>query len=431
MPRRLFYGWIVVAASAIGLFLGAFPIVAFSFGVFFPSFAREFGGSRAAISLAFTVHNVLSGVLAVFIGRIADRVGARRIILPGLALLGVMLVSAVAIGRSLWELYLFYAALAVVAPATTTVPYALVVSRWFDRRRGMAIGLMMIGLGAGAIVMPIVAQRLIAALGWRNAFAAVGCAILLIPIPIVGRLLRDAPEDMQLAPDGDAAPAFPVMGAPPAGLTWNESRRSGTFWSMIVAFVLLAASVHACVIHLPELFADRGATPAAAAVVSSVVGAALLIGRIGSGYFLDRVFGPYVAFAICGLSALGVAVLWLGAPGRPALAAAFLVGLGMGSEVDIIAFLMGRYFGLRALGRTIGFAFGAFVVAGGVGPLVMGYAFDRTGSYRVPLAGFFAATLVAAAILGRLGPYRYGVAPGSEARTTSGRENAHGLPKAY
>src|SRR3954469_18738381 len=113
MRRRPFYGWIVVAASAIGLFLGAFPIVAFSFGVFFPSFAREFGRSRTAISLAFTVHNVVSGVLAVFVGRIADRVGARKVILPGLAILGVMLVSAVAVGRSLWQLYLFYAALGI------------------------------------------------------------------------------------------------------------------------------------------------------------------------------------------------------------------------------------------------------------------------------------------------------------------------------
>jgi cyanate permease len=91
------------------------------------------------------------------------------------------------------------------------------------------------------------------------------------------------------------------------------------------------------------------------------------------------------------------------------LADAFLVGLGLGSEVDIIAFLMSRYFGLRSLGRTVGFAFGAFVLAGGIGPLVMGFSFDRSGSYRVPLAGFFAATLVAAALVARLGAYRFGV----------------------
>ena len=219
---------------------------------------------------------------------------------------------------------------------------------------------------------------------------------------------------------GDRPRLRPRRG-PPDGLTWDESRRSGAFWLMVSAFVLLAASVHACVVHLPQLFADRGATAGTAAMASSVVGLALLVGRIGCGYFLDRFFGPYVALAVCGLSALGIALLWSGTTGGLALAAALLLGLGMGSEVDIIAFLMSRYFGLRSLGRTIGFAFGAFVLAGGVGPLVMGLSFDRTGSYRLPLAGFFAATLVAGALVARLGPYRFGV----RARTSSARDRWH------
>ena len=418
--RSVFYGWVVVATSAVGLFFGAFPIVAFSFGVFFQPFAREFHAGRAAISLAFTIHNVASGLFAVVVGRLADRFGARRVILPGLALVGLLLVSARAMGTHLWQLYAFYFALGVVAPATTTVPYALVVSRWFDRRRGLAIGLMMVGLGTGAIVMPMLAQRLIASFGWRTALALVGCAVRVIPMPVVALLLRETPAEAGWLPDGGEQTA--AAGGRPDGLTWHESRRSGTFWLMVTAFVLLAASVHACVIHMPELFADRGATPQTAAMAGSVAGIALLVGRIGCGYFLDRYFAPYVALAICGLSALGIAVLWTGTAGVLALAAAFLVGLGMGSEVDIIAFLMSRYFGLRSLGRTLGFAFGAFVLAGGVGPLVMGLSFDRTGSYRVPLSGFFAATLVAAALVARLGPYRFGVRLGCDARAIARAE---------
>jgi MFS family permease len=411
--RGFFYGWIVVATSAVGLFLGAFPIVVFSFGVFFQPFAREFHASRAAISLAFAIHNLLTGIFAVVIGRMADRIGARKIILPGLAILGVMLIGAETIGSRLWELYLFYAALGILAPTTTTVPYALVVSRWFDRRRGLALGAMMMGLGAGAIVMPVVAQRLIVNYGWRSAFAIVGCAMLAIPIPIVGVFLEENPARLGLLPDG----ALAVAAAPPGdrgdGVRWREARRSQTFWLMIAAFVLLAASVHACVIHIPQVFADRGATAQTAALASSVAGFALLAGRIGCGYFLDRYFGPRVALAICVGAALGIALLGTANAGGLALAGAFLVGLGMGAEVDIIAFLMSRYFGLRSLGITMGFAFGAFVIAGGLGPLVMGVAFDRTGSYRLPLAGFCAATIVAAALVSRLGPYRFGVPRGN------------------
>ena len=117
---------------------------------------------------------------------------------------------------------------------------------------------------------------------------------------------------------------------------------------------------------MPQLFADRGATAENAAIASSVVGLALLVGRIGCGYFLDRYFGGRVALVICLGAALGIALLWTGSVGGLALIGAFLVGLGMGAEVDIIAFLMSRYFGLRALGATVGFAFGAFVIAGGL-----------------------------------------------------------------
>src|SRR4051812_48714676 len=240
---KVFYGWVVVATAAVGLFLGAFPIVAFSFGVFFPSFVGEFHASRAAVSLAFTIHNVLSGLFAVFIGRIVDRTGARSVILPGLVTVATLLLAAEAIGSRLSELYLFYIALGVVGSATTTVPYALVVSRWFDRRRGLALGAMMVGLGLGAVVMPIVAQRLIAAFGWRSAFAIVGCAMLLVPVPIVGLLLKDAPAQMGLLPDGAGFTTGPSdrRHGPEDGLTWSETRRSGTFWLLIAVFVLLAA----------------------------------------------------------------------------------------------------------------------------------------------------------------------------------------------
>jgi MFS family permease len=406
----VFYGWVVVATAALGLFLGAFPIVAFSFGVFFQPFVREFHSGRAAVSLAFTIHNLVSGVSAVVVGRMADRIGARTVILPGLGIVAALLFSAKAIGSSLWELYLFYIAVGVVGSATTTVPYALVVSRWFDRSRGIALGVMMVGLGLGAVVMPVVAQRLIASFGWRNTFAIVGCAMLTIPLPIVGALLKDSPAQIGLLPDGASPGGRPLSHRDRGldGVSWQEARQSGTFWLLIVVFVLLASSVHASVIHLPQLFADRGATPANAALASSVVGVALLAGRIGCGFFLDRYFGGRVALAICLGAVLGIALLWTGATGNAALAGAFLVGLGMGAEVDIIAFLMSRYFGLRSLGATVGFAFAAFVIAGGLGPLVMGLAFDRTGSYRVPLAAFGASALVAAALVSRLGPYRFG-----------------------
>ena len=241
--RRFFYGWVVVATSALGLLFGAFPIVVSSFAIFFKSYRDEFRTGRGAISLALTLHNFFAAFLAAWIGRLADRFGARRVILPGLAILAVILLSAEVIGSKVWQLYAFYAALGAVSSTTTSVPYGVVVSRWFNRRRGLALGLMMAGLGVGAMVVPPLVQSLIAAYGWRSAFAAAGGAILLIPIPIVSLFLKETPQQMELLPDGEAA----VQTAPsqPEGLTWPEIRNSPTFWLMMAAFALAAASISA------------------------------------------------------------------------------------------------------------------------------------------------------------------------------------------
>jgi len=402
-----------VATAALGLFLGAFPIVVFSFGVFAGPYIREFHAGRAAISLAFTIHNLFAGLFAPFVGRLCDRFGARRVVLPGLAIVGLILISAQAIGSKVWQLYLFYAALGAVDDATTSVPYALVVSRWFNRHRGLALGSMMLGLGAGSVIVPPVAQQLIAGYGWRITFVIAGGAILLILIPIIGAFLKESPRQMGLYPDG-AASASEVKGEL-EGFTWHEIRNSGAFWLIIGTFTLLTASVQACIIHLPQLLMDRGASAGAAALAASVIGFAVMVGRIATGYFLDRIFGPYLAAFIFALAACAIALLWTGVAGVPAVVSGFLVGIGFGAEIDVLAYLTGRYFGLRSLGTAFGFGFGAMVLSGGVGPLIMGFAFDHTGSYRAPLAGFFIATIVAAALVGRLGPYRFTVAPKAQA----------------
>jgi predicted MFS family arabinose efflux permease len=283
----------------------------------------------------------------------------------------------------------------------------VVVSRWFDRRRGLALGLIMFGMGVGAVVMPPTVQRLIAQFGWRVAFAAIGCAILLIPIAVVTVFLKEDPKQMGLLPDGEERKAKDVNAENQTGFGWPQIYRTRTFWLMVPAFALAGGSMHACILHMPALLSDRGLTAENAALGSSVVGVAVIAGRLLSGYLLDRMFAPWVAVGIFGMSGMGLLLLWAGGGGPLALTAAFFVGLGMGAEVDIIAFLVSRYFGLRAFGTAFGFAFGSFVLAGGLGGMLMGAGFDRTGSYEVPLAGFFVMTVLALVLFTQLGPYRF------------------------
>lgn len=405
---KIFYGWWVVLTASTGMLFGYAPIFVFSFGVFARFLVKEFHSSRTQISLAFTLANIMVSVASPLAGRLVDRFGARRVILPAILLFDFLLLSFKFVSTSLWQLYVIFLALGFVGSATAPVPYLKVVSNWFDRRRGLALGLSMVGLATGAILMPPIAQRLITALGWRSAYAAFSILSLAVSIPLVALFLRDSPHEIGFLPDGGVDPLLPSEKRPEKqGLIWPEARSTATFWLMLSAFAMVGASVHACVIHLPSLLTDRGISAETAALASSAFGIALLLGRVGSGYILDLVFAPYVAmFFFIGV-ACGLFLLWSGAGGAAAFLGAFLVGMGMGAEGDLIAYLASRYFGLRSFGEIYGYLFSAFTLSGALGPLLMAVGFDRTGSYRLPILFFMALTITAAVLMTRFGPYRY------------------------
>lgn len=408
-PRgKVFYGWWVVLTAGVGLGLGYAPIIVYAFGIFLKPLAQEFHSGRASISIAFTLANIAHAITSPLTGQWTDRFGARRVILLGTAAFGLLLISSFLASTSLWRLYLLYAVLGIVGTGAAPVPYSKVISNWFDKRRGLALGLTMVGLGSGAIIIPFLAQRLIATLGWSGAYASIGLLVLVVSVTIVGLFLKERPEKMGYLPDGAITARSPTANDPSGeGVAWCEAWHDQTFWIMIGAFFLIGASVHGCVVHLAPMLTDRGITAERAALASSLLGGALLVGRVGSGYLLDRFFAPHVAMLFFGGAALGIGLLSSGAAGGPAYVGAFLVGLGMGAEVDIIAYLTSRYFGLRAFGEIYGYAFASYVLAGALGPWLMGLGFDRSGSYRIILASFLVATIVAATMMLRLGPYRY------------------------
>ncbi len=270
---RVFYGWWVVVTAALGLMLGVAPIIVFSFGVFLKPLNREFHATRAAISLAFTLFSSVAALCHPTVGRLVDRYGARKVILPCTLVFGLILLSNNLFSGNIWRLYMFYLALGIVAGGTGPLPYSSVVSHWFDRRRGLALGLMMFGLGSGAIIMPPLAGRLIAVFGWRAVYAVLGSAVLCVSLPLLTVLLKERPEKMGLSPDG-----LPLLGAAgpegyhDQGMTWHDAWRSGTFWLMLCAFFLVSASVQGCMVHMAAILTDRGSPAQTAAFAGSSLG---------------------------------------------------------------------------------------------------------------------------------------------------------------
>jgi MFS family permease len=173
---RLFYGWLIVFVSSVGLFLGA-PLLVFSFSVFFKPLIVDFHASRAAVSLAFSLFNVVGALWLPGTGLLIDRYGAKRVILVSTLLYGLALCSAFWVATGLWQLYLFFTLLAfTMSSGPAPVPYGVVISHWFNRNRGLALGLSMMGIGIGSVVVPILSQHLITTFGWRAAFAIFGGA---------------------------------------------------------------------------------------------------------------------------------------------------------------------------------------------------------------------------------------------------------------
>ena len=404
----MFYGWWIVLASVVGLFLSIAPVVTFTLGVFLKPLSQEFNWNRAEISFAYTLCTLAGSAALPIIGRVVDRYGVRTVVAPSLLLFGACLTSFYFLSAHLWHLYAIYLAIGLVSSGSTPLPYARVISQWFDKKRGLALGLAMAGVGLGSFVMPSLAHALVTAGGWRTAYVCLGFLVIVIAVPTVGLLLKETPELLGLRPDGEAI--LPAGATEPQGqrmgLSCRDAWRTGAFWLLAVAFFLVSVATSGAIVHLIPLLTDRGVSAQSAAFASSLSGGTVLVGRVWAGHLLDRFFAPYVTIGFFLALTLGLLLLWSGASGSVAFVAAMFVGLGLGAEVDIIGYLVGRYFGLLAFGEIYGYLFAAFYLGAGVGPFLMGRGFDTTGSYSFVLGTFVVITLVASGLLSQLGPYR-------------------------
>jgi MFS family permease len=395
----------MVIAAMCGAFVSFGSLMVFTFGIFMTALTSQFGWSRGDVSLAFTVTALTVAVCSPLLGRLLDRHGARKIILPCMAVFGVAFGSLSLLTGHLWQLYVVFVVLGVVGNGTTQLGYSRVITAWFDERRGFALALVMAGVGAGAIVFPSLAEWLIANVGWRTAYALLGGLILLFGIPLTAAFVKE-PE--RAASAGNEKGNATVK---QAGHSVAQGVRTYAFLGIVVAIVLIALSTNGVIGHLAPLITDRGFSGQQAALAASLLGAATLASRLGTGYLLDLFFAPRVAAVMFFLSALGIWTvtashqLWLSYLG------AILIGVGLGAEADVVPYLLSRYFGLRAFSELYGYTWSAYAVAAALGPLVMGKMFDRTHSYELTLYVFVALMAAAGAVFCLMPKYQASAEP--------------------
>lgn len=403
--NKIFYGWTIVGASIVGLATGWAAIGIFSFGAFIKPLEMEFGWTRGEISLALAVINLTGIAMAPVLGFLVDKHGVRKILLPSSLMLGLLTCSLFFLSSNLWHFYLVWFLVAVLGCAATPLSYSKLIVKWFDRKRGIALGIGLAGVGLGAALMPPLAQALISSYGWREAYLGLGGLIVLVGFPILLIFLRNTPEQMGLRPDGDTFAVEEKATNVIPGFTLQETVRSKTFWLMFVIFLCIGTVVTSVIIHLMPLLIERGFTPAKAAQSQAILGLSLIGARVFAGYLMDRFFAPYVSIVFMMGPVIGLCILASGISGAPLYLAIVLMGMAIGAEFDVMGYLTSRYSGLLSYGLIFGFLFAAFELGAAIGSVSMGYCHDITGEYTLVLWIMAGLALFSCVLTAMLGPY--------------------------
>ncbi len=380
-------GWGVAVASGVGVFVSFASLFVYTFGIFLKPLADEFAWSRENVSAGFGIAAMTVAVCSPPIGYLLDRFSPRRIIVPCLIVFGCAFASLALLTPHLWHLYAICLVLGIVGNGTAQMAYSRAVSSWFSRRRGAALALVMSGGAIGAMVLPPLAESLIEAIGWRGACVVLGATVLVFGVPAVASCVCERPSEEDHI--GDIA----------IGTTVREALSTRAFWILTIVLFCSSIAQNGALTHMSALLTDRGVTSAEGALALSAMGGASLVGRLATGWMLDRFFAPRVSFCLLTLAALGTYVL----SGADSLAtgfvAAVLIGFGMGGEADVTPYLISRYFGLKSFSVLYGLTWTFYAIAGAIGPVLMGEEFDTTGSYKPLLTRLALVTLVVAALM--------------------------------
>lgn len=370
--------WSVVGAA----FLAMFTVfgVAYSFGAFLLPMSEALGAGRGATAGVFSLTTVALFGLGALTGPAVDRFGPRPVVLAGALALGLGLVLT-SRATTLWHAYLGHGLGVGLGVACSYVPLVAVVGGWFTRRRTLAVGIAVSGIGLGTLLVAPLAAELIGRYGWRDAYlllaavstvVLIGCALLVRPAPV--------------STHGEAVPLLPRL-------------RTPAYLRLYLSGLLLSVVLYVPFVHLPAYAASRGAGDVAAATLIGVIGAASVVGRLGLGAVAART-GVLRTYQACFALMAGSFLLWLGAPGYPRLAAfAALLGIGYGGFVALGPALVAGLFGVRGLGGLLGVLYTSAAVGSAIGPPAAGAVIDATGGYSPVIVGALAVGALATAVV--------------------------------
>jgi len=376
--RQSAYGWVVVLCAFTLMFVGFGA--AYSFAAFFRAFETEFGASRAHVSLVFSLCAFLYFLLGAPGGMLADRYGTRNVALAGVAFLAAGLAAA-SYATSVAILYATYSIGLGIGIGLTYVPSVGAVQPWFEKRRVLASGIAVSGIGAGNLLVPPLAAWWIESFGWRGAYLALAASTVVLG-GAAAAAIRNRPAGQGRATEG---------------MTLHAALRTRNFWVLYASLALTGFGVFVPLVHIGPYAMDAGHPESFAVLLVSLIGLGSLLGRFGVGSLAER-FGRMRSLALMYLGMALMLLLWWASTGALALSVmAVGFGISYGGFVATFPTVVMDLFGARSVAGIIGCIYTAAGIGTLLGPPAAGAAFDASGSYGAIIACAALLNLVAAA----------------------------------
>lgn len=367
---------LLLLSAVLGLTTSMNAVMIYSLGSFIGPLNAEFGWDRGSISLTVSVLTFGVFMFGPIVGRLCDKYGAARVGALSLLGYGIAVIAMTMLVTNLYSFWLAYFFIAMLGVGSTPIVLVRPITAAFDKRRGLALGIALTGAGLAGFWVPNVVTEVSAAFGWRAGYWTIGSlAMLAAPIVWFG-----------FGPAERRATAAASTAGPKTGLSLAEARNTKAFWFATILSVSMALGVGGMIVHLIPMFQDLGADAKAAAQLASVIGVASSIGRLTIGFCLDRFAAPAVSVTVLALGMVGIAILGLGDLSYGIVAVA-LIGLLLGAELDLLAYMTSRLFGQKTFGAIYGWFYSMYSLGFGLSPFLIGRSRDMFGSYDYALGG--------------------------------------------
>jgi MFS family permease len=396
-------GWKMLLAATVGVGTGASPIPTIAIGHLTKPIQAEFGWGRGEVQLAMLCFSCAVLVLSPFYGALIDRIGVRKVAIGALLLFALSWMAIAFSPANVPLFYLLWAISGAVGGASIPISWTRGVSSWFVVNRGLALAIALTGTGLAGLAMNLGLPHLIGATGWRGAILVIGLFPLLLGVPLAIAFFHDRPPPAPAATgrDGEA-----VVDTELDGVTFAAAVADRRFWIMFASFGAIALAFGGLYTNYVPLLTDKGFAPADAGLVAGMIGLSIIGGRLAAGYLIDRFWAPLIALPMLALPALSCAMLMQAdLPMSHAILAGVLLGFAAGIEADLIAYLAGRYFGLRHYGKIYGLLYVSFGACSAISAPLYASAYDLFGTYDAALVGGGILFLAGAALLLLIGPY--------------------------